>query len=356
VPFIELPHGGSNPSWPAIRNILDKFEMKEIIIVGSYCNTEKKLLCLIDLIAKAKENNMDILVYGRYPIPEYVQSMCDYWIYDKSNPVFKTDRKNFIWYKNFGKKIIRTVENDWGFAAIEQIIKSLGVVKAFSYEIAYWVNYDVDLTNFQKFKSLCSENFKSYSCVMYPWSNNGIGVCLTSIGFKINESYARLKGVITKTNYISIFKSDNFIPEDIFRKMVESSELDYFISEEYTPMRASINSEGERLNGEIPEEFKKTKSYFGRCFIGTSRNSGSKVVYMSSVREEIREIVLNFGSDDITFYDLQLDKYGATEIKIPDVFPKKLLIKSINGNSIDELLDDKLDADYFRLNEIENII
>lgn len=299
---------------------------------------------------------MDVLVYGRYPIPEYVQAMCDYWIYDKSNPVFKTDRKVYIWYKNFDKKIIRTVENDWGFAAIEQIIKSLGAVKAFSYEIGYWVNYDVDLTNFQKFKSLCSENFKSYSCVMYPWSNNGIGVCLTAIGFKINESYARLKGVITKTNYTSIFKSDNFIPEDIFRKMVESSELDYFISEEYTPMRASINSEGERLNGAIPEEFKKIKSYFGRCFIGTSRNSGSKIVYMSSVKEKIKEIVLNFGGDDVTFYDLQLDKHGATEIKIPNNSPSMFLIRSINGNEIGELLDADLNDDYFRLNEIENII
>jgi hypothetical protein len=356
VPFIELPHGGSNPSWPATRNILDKFEVKEIIIVGSYCNTEKKLLCLIDLITKAKKNNMDVLVYGRYPIPEYVQSMCDYWIYDRSNPVFKTDRKVYIWYKNFGKKIIRIVENDWGFAAIEQIIKSLGAVKAFSYEIAYWVNYDVDLTNFQKFKSLCSENFKSYSCVMYPWSNNGIGVCLTAIGFKINESYAKLKGVITKTNYTSIFKSDNFIPEDIFRKMVESSELDYFISEEHTPMGASINSEGERLNGAIPEEFEKTRNYFGRCFIGTDKNTNSRIVYMSSVKEEIKEIVLNFGNDDAVFYDLCLDSYGSTEIKITDSSPNIFLIKSINGNEINELLDADLNDDYFRLNTIENII
>jgi hypothetical protein len=330
--------------------------VKEIIIVGSYCNTEKKLLCLIDLITKAKKNGMDILVYGRYPIPEYVQSMCDYWIYDRSNPIFKTDRKVYIWHKNFGKKIIRTVENDWGFAAIEQIIKSLGAVKAFSYEIAYWVNYDVDLTNFQKFKSLCSEKLKSHSCVMYPWSNNGIGVCLTAIGFKINDSYDRLKGVITKSNYNSIFKRTNYIPEDIFREMVETSELDYFLSEERTPMIASINSEGERLNGLIPKEFNKTGYYFERCFIGTDKNKNCKIVYMSSVKEEIKEIVFNFGNDDVTFYDLKVDSYGSSEIEISDKFPNKFLIRSINGKNVNELLDDNLNDDYFRLNTIENSI
>ena len=191
---------------------------------------------------------------------------------------------------------------------------------------------------------------------MYPWSNNGIGVCLTAIGFKIGESHARLKGVITKSNYESIFKSTNFIPEDIFRRMVDTSELDYFISEEHSPMTASIDSEGERLHGRIPEEFVKTKNYMGRCFIGTSRNRGCRVVYMSSIREEIKEIVFNFGYNDVSFYNLVMDEHKASEIEIPGDFPKKLLVRSINGNSIDELLDDNLNEDYFRLNTIENLI
>lgn len=329
--------------------------MKEIIIVGSYCNTKKKLDCLIDLINKAKENGMDVLVYGRYPIPEHVQAICDYWVYDKSNPIFKTERKIFIWHKNFGKKVSRVVEIDWGFAAIEQIIKSLGVVKSFSYEIAYWVNYDVDLTNFQEFKSLCLEKIDSCSCVMYPWPNL-TGVCLTAIGFKVNESYARLKGVITKSNYNFIFKSTNFIPEDIFKRMVETSDLEYFISEEYSPMKASINSEGERLHGVIPDEFEKTKLYFGRCFIGTSKDRNSRVIYMSSVKERIEEISFDFGNQKISFSDLEPDHDKSIEIEIPGEAPIKFLIESINGNPINDLLDETLDSDYFRLNTIENII
>ncbi len=329
--------------------------MKEIIIVGSYCNTKKKLDCLIDLISKAKENNMDILVYGRYPIPEYVQSMCDYWVYDKSNPVFKTSRKSFIWHKNFGKKISREVEIDWGFAAIEQIVKSLGVVKSFSYEIAYWVNYDVDLSNFEKFKSLCSEKLKSHSCVMYPWPNL-VGVCLTAIGFSVNESYARLKGVITKSNYDSILRSTNFIPEDIFKRMVETSELDHFISEEYSPLQALINSSGERLHGSIPDEFKSTRSYFGKCFVGTNRDKNTRVIYMSLVKDKINEITFDFGNQKLSFYNLVPDSNKSIEIEIPGEIPNRLLIESINGNLINDLLDENLDQDYFRLNTIENSI
>ena len=328
--------------------------MREIIIVGSYCNTKKKLDCLIDLITKAKKNNMDILVYGRYPIPEHIQNMCDYWVYDKSNPVFKTDRKIFIWHKNFGKKISRGVEMDWGFAAIEQIVKSLGVVKSFSYEIAYWVNYDVDLTNFQEFKSLCLEKMKSHDCVMYPWPNL-TGVCLTAIGFKINESHSRLKGVITKANYEQIFKSTNFIPEDIFKRMIETSGIDYFISEKYSPMKASINSEGERLHGSIPDEFEKTRSYFGKCFIGTNRTKKARTIYMALVKGRIEEITFDLGNQKITRKDLEPDNNKSIEIEIPGDMPNRLLIESINGNPINELLDEILDSDYFRLNTIEDL-
>jgi hypothetical protein len=329
--------------------------MKEIIIVGSYCNTKKKLDCLIDLINKAKENGMDVLVYGRYPIPEHVQAMCDYWVYDKSNPIFKTERKSFIWHKNFGKKISREVEIDWGFAAIEQIIKSLGVVKSFSYEVAYWVNYDIDLSNFSEFKSLCLEKMKLCSCVMYPWPNL-VGVCLTAIGFKVNESYARLKGVITKTNYDSILRSTNFIPEDIFKRMVEMSELDYFITDFYSPMKALINSSGERLHGSIPEEFEETKKYFGKCFIGTNRDRNIRVIYLAGVSEKIEEILFDFGNQKLSFLNLEPDHNKSIEIEIPGDAPIKFLIESINGNQINDLLDETLDSDYFRLNIIENSI
>ena len=44
-----------------------------------------------------------MLVYGRYPIPQSTQKLCDYWIFDKSNPVLDGRLMDF-WNINNGKK------------------------------------------------------------------------------------------------------------------------------------------------------------------------------------------------------------------------------------------------------------
>jgi hypothetical protein len=52
--------------------------MKEILLVGAYCDTAVKLEALERLLAQAKDLNMPVLVFGRYPLPERVQKLCDY--------------------------------------------------------------------------------------------------------------------------------------------------------------------------------------------------------------------------------------------------------------------------------------
>jgi hypothetical protein len=64
--------------------------MKEIVIIGSYSNTKEKLRLLEECINESRKNDLDVLVYGRYPIPESTQKLCNYWIFDKSNDVLKT--------------------------------------------------------------------------------------------------------------------------------------------------------------------------------------------------------------------------------------------------------------------------
>ena len=63
--------------------------MKEIALIGSYCNTKTKLDILENQIDSLKLLNLDILVFGRYPLPLHIQKKCDYFIFDKSNPILK---------------------------------------------------------------------------------------------------------------------------------------------------------------------------------------------------------------------------------------------------------------------------
>ena len=127
--------------------------MKEIAIFGSYCNTKEKLQALENSITHAKALGLDVLVFGRYPIPESTQRMCDYWIYDKSNPILH-DRALNHWFIAEDKYLSNWFM-DYGYAALEQITKCLGFANNLDYEVAYWLVYDVDLTEFQSFREVC---------------------------------------------------------------------------------------------------------------------------------------------------------------------------------------------------------
>ena len=145
--------------------------MKKVVLIGSYCDTPYKLELLIDLINKIKDRGFDIIVYGKHPIPEHVQNMCDYWIYDKSNPLIDNRTLN-VWELRYGKKFSRLINFDWGFAAIDQLIKSLGFAKSLHYDIAYWLNYDTNLENFDVFDNQCDELLPNYSSVLYSWGTS----------------------------------------------------------------------------------------------------------------------------------------------------------------------------------------
>ena len=116
--------------------------MKEIAIFGSYCNTKEKLQALENSIKGAKDIGLDVMVFGRYPLPEKVQLQCDYWIFDKSNPVLEDRALNHYFYIH--DKYISNWFYDYGYAALEQITKTLGFAKSLNYDIAYWLVYDVN--------------------------------------------------------------------------------------------------------------------------------------------------------------------------------------------------------------------
>ena len=142
--------------------------MKEIAIFGSYCNTKDKLIALENSITQAKNLGLDVLVFGRYPIPESTQKMCDYWIYDKSNPIIEERTLNH-WYITQDKYISNWFP-DYGYAALEQITKSLGFVNNLGYEIAYWLVYDVDLTHFQSFREVCLNKLTKHQIVCHKFT------------------------------------------------------------------------------------------------------------------------------------------------------------------------------------------
>lgn len=330
--------------------------MKEIAIFGSYCNTKEKLTTLEKSITDAKALGLDVLVFGRYPIPESTQRMCDYWIYDKSNPILE-DRNLEHWLLHSGKRISNWFQ-DYGYAALEQITKCLGFANNLEYDIAYWLVYDVDLTHFSEFRTLCQDKLNTYDAVchsFYPISYGPAkGISGTSVGFKIRESYTRLKGIMTKTFYRDLIsRRDQFISEDFMEECFRVSELNYFLMPEKPNLPATLTSTGVRKHGDVPFEFVKCREYFLSCFIGRDTDKDQQVVYLFNILKPIKHVILQVNDDVVFEEDVIANEFGGIEIIVSN--SKFLKILSINHEPINEMLDSELTELYWGINQIKNI-
>lgn len=333
--------------------------MREIAIIGSFSNTQEKLTLLEECIQECKKNDLDVLVYGRYPIPKSTQELCNFYIFDKSNPVLEGRLMDF-WNVSFGKKTHK-LNNDYGFAAVEQIVKGLGFVNSLNYESAYWINYDVDMTDFEKFKQLWHEKRKKYNSIGYEFYTNYEqikGINTTILAFKVQSSYEKLKGYFTITNYYKTNLNTSNFAEHFVKKCFELSELSFYImsSQDVLPSKITNNDEVlGRRGGVIPETLVETKKYFHSCFIGTDMLTNDKVIFISDIKKPITEIVFDIGEKLLNIYHPSLDKNGCIEIILNDIIPSKLEILSINNEHVGELLDEILDKDYWRFNKIESL-
>jgi hypothetical protein len=331
--------------------------MKEIAIFGSYCNTKEKLAALEKSITDAKTLGLDVLVFGRYPIPESTQQMCDYWIFDKSNPVMM-DRSLNHWSINHGKYISNWFY-DYGYAALEQITKCLGFANNLDYEIAYWLVYDVDLTHFNEFRQTCLTHLQNYQAVAHKFHYHSHsepkGIDGTSIGFKIHPAYTKLKGVITETFYRDLIsRREHFISEDFMEECFKVSELDYHILDQKPNLPATLTSTGVRKHGDVPPEFSKTREYFSNFFVGWDEDKNHQVAYIYNIIKPFSSITIS--TDDnftLVVTPIEVNEYKGIEIDLYDA--KKITIETIDEYSINETLDPELTELYWQLNKIRNL-
>lgn len=330
--------------------------MKEIAIFGSYCNTKEKLQALENSIQGAKDLGLDVLVFARYPIPEYIQSQCDYYIFDKSNPVLADRALNHYFYIHH--KYISNWFMDYGYAALEQIVKTLGFAKSLNYDYAYWLVYDVNTSGLGDFRNESIKNLLFHDVVCHKFKRHSYtegyeGIDGTSIAFKVGVSYDKLKGVMTETFYRDVIsRRPNFIAEDFTEECFKISELDYHILETKPDLTATLTSTGVRKHGDIPIDFPKTKQYFDHCNIGWDETENNVNVFIWGIKQPLEQIVFDFGveRETLTFID---PSHTNWEFNL-DYKPTKCEILEINKQPINEVLDPEFTDLYWTLYKIRN--
>jgi hypothetical protein len=321
--------------------------MREIFVVGSYCDTASKIEALENLLHQAKSLGIQTLVFGKYPLPEKTQRLCDYFLFDKDNP-FIAGRAICYWHTNHGFRV-SDIFPDHGLAALSQITKGLSVAKALNYDIAYWVNYDVDLANFADFSSAAklslSQGSHAAGFEFTKMAPLAAGICLTSIAFKLNPASEKLNGILTESLYRRVIESNSsFYAEDVMLEAVKLSELKYDFLDPALNFPASITVMGDRLNGKFDSgKLPISTKYFSNFFIGFDENSGSPGFFIWNTYPPNLEIEIDFGNSIGTFTNGN-SVYIHETLADP---PSQCKILSINGEPVNETLDESFSNEYW---------
>jgi hypothetical protein len=330
--------------------------MRELIIIGSYADSNIKLELLEKCIIGCKHKGLDVLVYAKYPIPERIHKLCDYYIFDKSNPIVK-NRVFSVWRIWSNRKIVFNKE-EYGFAAIEQIINGLGFAHMLNYEYAHFLNYDIDLTNFDEYYKKMKSLIPNSAGVFYNFGKYGdnLGVLCTQMYFNVQKSFTSIKPLINLNHYQMVTSHTEKLAEAFLYHCLLISNLKIIIIKEPPILNELFTEQGDRLYGLIPKNHKSLLKYFECFYIGSAKDTSSiKKIMVYKIKQEISYLKLDIGTEILEFTDLKLNvlkHYQFYEIDLIDTNPIKLTILQVNNEIMQETIDETLSNRYWKSNFI----
>jgi hypothetical protein len=325
---------------------------RELAIIGSYANTDVKLKLVESCILNCKQNGLDVLLYAKYPVPDKVHSVCDYYIFDKSNPIIP--ERTFIVWKDWGNKKMTVVKEEYGFAAIEQIINGLGFAYNLNYEFAYFFNYDVDLTNFTEYNQMIHGLSVNNDVVTHQFGryDGNIGVLCTQLYFNVQKSFKALSSIVNLKHYIEFTTNTERLAEAFFHNCLQISNLKFHQIVGAT-LPELFSEQQDRLHGRIPSKHEPVLKYFEFLHLGSvSENPSLKKILIYFVQQEIHRLTVDIGTEILELTDLhlnliELDYYILYEIDLIDKNPTQFKILKINNESMEETLDESLNDEYW---------
>lgn len=115
--------------------------MKKVIILGSYPDSIFARNTLSECVDKLSNHGYDLIIVSHFPIPEYIQSKVNYYLYDKKNPLLSYEETP-SW--NFSNNDFDVVINSQGHApsVISNIINGVKLAESMGYDFFYYMEAD----------------------------------------------------------------------------------------------------------------------------------------------------------------------------------------------------------------------
>jgi hypothetical protein len=107
--------------------------MKNIIIINSYANSQEKLDVLFNYILKVKKTNHDLLLISHLPTPSKIIEQVKYYIYDKENFLLPIERSPVVWFADF-EEYINLHCSRHAYAIVKNFYTALNFIKSLGYD------------------------------------------------------------------------------------------------------------------------------------------------------------------------------------------------------------------------------
>jgi hypothetical protein len=120
---------------------------KEIIVIGTYPNTEIRLQLTIDCINAARELGRPIMLLSHYPVHDDVQQMVDYYIYDKHNPLTHHSYYNQFTRRTDDITVDMRIEgnSNQSLTVLTNVVNGGKAAKSFGFNKMCYLTFDIVL-------------------------------------------------------------------------------------------------------------------------------------------------------------------------------------------------------------------
>ena len=222
-PFLEIK--GVNP--------FEKRDKDAVSIVLAHPNNEFRKQLLKNCLNRL---NTDIILSVNYPVEEDAQSLCDYVIYTKENPLLYKDEfdKYGVAFYHFhtnekGEKVYELFEKEHGYCVYTLMRNGVEYAKKLGYKKVNIINYDYELS-----KATINDNLKALDTedfVVYKYGANSYeedSYCSAFFSARIDAIHSFVTKFKDKKDYYTNGTSFNILEVKFYNFLKQS---DYNIKE-----------------------------------------------------------------------------------------------------------------------------
>jgi hypothetical protein len=203
----------------------------EIIIVGTYPNLNERKILTKECISSLKSLRRKIMLVSHYKVPEDIQEMVDYYIFDAHNPLtFHSYYTQFFNYSSQYDAIINInglKDSNQSLTVLTNLYNGFKAAKSYGFKKAFYITYDVivnpdDLSTIHHSLKCINDVTKAY--VAFLPTPLGHGLQTTAMTFDIDCFLERFDDVRNAEDYNRICESisaHNFLEDYMYKVLVK---------------------------------------------------------------------------------------------------------------------------------------